>query len=47
MLDLIVEFSPWDLILCKEQEKMKFVFNYTRVTNSAESIVVSSLDRSE
>ena len=31
MLDLIVEFSPWDLILCKEQEKMKFVFNYTRV----------------
>ena len=43
MLDLIVEFFPWDWILWTMQEKMKFVFNHTRVTNRTESIVVGSL----
>ena len=43
MLDLIVEFFPWDWILSTMQEKMKLVFNYTRVTNKAKSIVVGSL----
>ena len=42
-MDLIVEFFPWDRILSTMQEKMKFVFNYTRVTNRAESIVVGRL----
>ena len=39
----IVEVFPWDWILWTMQEKMKFVFNYTRVTNRAESIVVGIL----
>ena len=45
MLDLIVEFFPWDWILWTIQEKIKkLVFNYlTRVTNRGESIVVGSL----
>ena len=45
MLDLIVEFFPWDWILWTMQEKIKkLVFNYlTRVTNRGESIVVGSL----
>ena len=42
-MDLIVEIFPWDRILSTMQEKMKFVFNYTRVTNRAESIVVGRL----
>ena len=29
MLDLIVEFFPWDSILWTVQEKMKFVFIVT------------------
>ena len=43
MLDLIVEFFARDWILWTMQEKMKFTFNYTRVTNSAKTIVVGSL----
>ena len=33
MLDLIVDFCPWDWMLWTIREKMKFVFNHTRVTN--------------
>ena len=34
---------PWDRILSLMKEKMKFVFNYTRLTNRVESIVVGRL----
>ena len=42
-MNLIVEFFPWDRILSTMQGQMKFVFNYTRVTNRAESIVLGRL----